>query len=186
MAVHNSSHLRSDCETTPHMSTHTLTHSCSSFQKWPPDSLFPLLIPVRPCHYKKKVQSSYSSVPYLSIPYFLWALIWCNLPPLPGHSTSQSVPLFSEWQKIYDNKIPDAAESEGWPKGEPAILISLSVALFTHLHWWLWHTAAATHRSHFPSHTRYCLSLTAAPPELISFRAPAANTHVHTRRQWNF
>lgn len=82
--------------------------------------LFPLLIPVKSCHYRER-PSSHLSIPISAHPSLsMGPLIRHNFPPLPHHSPSLSpVPLFSRWPKIYDNKMPDAADSEGWPRGDP-------------------------------------------------------------------
>lgn len=130
--VHNWSHFKSFHEMAPLTPIH-IQHNSNSSLRSPLDSPIPFLNTSQILPLKKNPipPSPHSNIfhPSLSV----GPLISCNFPPLPRIAPSLSlVPLFSGWPKIYDNKTPDAAESEGWPRGDPPFFSSASVPLFTH------------------------------------------------------
>ena len=141
-----------------------LPRSLTSWLKFLPEvptwfPLFPLLIPVKSCHYRKKnpilpiAPSQYLSVPPFHVgPPF--DLAPSSSPPLPL-SVSAPFHYFPDDKKIYDNKIPDAGErARAGPKVTP-LFSSASIPLFTHPP--LIALTQGGCRSPPPSHARYCL-----------------------------
>lgn len=160
------------------MYSHT-THRSNSAHPIP---LFPLLIPIKSWPLQKKVLPFHFSIA-ISVHASL-----CVPPSLPSHlasltlsSASRPYPIiFRTTKKISDNKIRDAGESEGRPRGDPAILISLRptfrppplIAV----------TCGGCHSPlTFPPRRSLNPTTTTTTTQLISFRAPAVHTHTHAR-----
>ncbi len=123
--VYNSSHLKSFREYAP---SHTHTHNTAQIlsKSAPLIPLFPLLIPVKSCHYRKKSNPPISLSRYLSIPPLPWApdLAQSSSPPAPL-SVSALFHYFQDDKKYMTIKSLMPVKARGWPKGDPAIFISL-------------------------------------------------------------
>lgn len=91
------------------------SHCSNFFLKCPPDSLAPSPNPSQILSLQKKAQSCHLSIPISARPSFSTGLDLAISPPPAPLSISASFHYFQDDKKIYDNKIPDATESEGWP-----------------------------------------------------------------------
>lgn len=133
--VHN--HSNPSTKSSPsHQFTHT-HHDSNSSLKGLPDSPIPSFNTSQILPLQTKSKPPISSSQYLPIPSpSAGPRIRRNFLPLPRRRPSLSpVPLFSQWPKIYDNKIPDAAKREGWPRGDPRFSHHPLSHFFTHLSW---------------------------------------------------
>ena len=137
---------------------------------------------MKSCYYRKKSNPPISLSQYLSIPHFPPPNLAKSFSPCPHLTLSERCSIIFRMGKKYMTiKSLMPGESEGWPKGDPTILIRLCPTFHPPPLIALTHGGCHSPLT-FPSHTRYCLNHCChhRPNSSLSEHLLCTHTHIHT------